>query len=139
MADADVKENEENEEKKEETKNKTTKKGKPVFNVTAAIRELMPNNVELSGTAFLKMLKIEHPKQKINESTFKSTWSNVKKKMLNPTKGKKKSTVKKTVKKKLPATMPIMDTAISFVKLCGGFDAARKCLESLEDGVKSLR
>jgi hypothetical protein len=106
------------------------------FNLAATIREFKKSHRGVPATAALEALKKAHPRQKINEGTFKATFYKL------ASNGKTK-----TVRRRKPGRLVpghgsadhIMKVGLNFILLAGGVEAARERLVGLEELIETAR
>jgi len=107
------------------------------FNLAAAIRDYRKSHRGISANNALAAIKKEHPSEKINDGTFKSTFYKLA--------GSRK---KKTVMRRKPRRLAtsgaghaeaIMKAGLIFVRLAGGVENARERLVGLEELIETAK
>ncbi len=106
------------------------------FNLSATIREFRKSHRGLPATAALAAVKKAHPKQKINDGTFRATFYKL------AGGGKKRS-----VRRRKPGSIVpghgnadhIMKAGLNFIMAAGGVEAARERLVGLEQLIETAK
>jgi hypothetical protein len=106
------------------------------FNLSATIREFQKSHRGVPATAALEAIKKAHPKEKINEGTFKSTFY----KLVGG--GKKKTVKRRKPGRFLPghgSADHIMKAGLHFIMAAGSVEAARERLVGLEQLIETAK
>jgi hypothetical protein len=106
------------------------------FNLSGTIREFQKSHRSVPAMAALEAIKKAHPKERINEGTFKSTFY----KLVGGGK-------KKTVRRRKPGSVipghgspdHIMKAGLNFIMAAGGVEAARERLVGLANLIETAK
>jgi hypothetical protein len=107
------------------------------FNLSAAIREFRKAHRGVSANDALAAVKKAHPKQKINDGTFRATFYKL------AGDGKRK-----TVRRRRPGRGPaggrdhgesVVKAGLHFVRLAGGVESARERLAGLKELIETAK
>jgi hypothetical protein len=106
------------------------------FNLSGTIREFQKSHRGVPATAALDAVKKAHPKQRINESTFRATFYKL------ASGGKRKVVKRRKPGRFVPghgSADHIMKAGLNFILLAGSVEAARERLVGLEQLIETAK